>query len=174
MENDKMMSKVLTCLYIIIALLAINTLVLIIANVDSGSDSDNAETSAEESGEYDVSMFDEVTVDDIDEMKETEGLQVVYIGRATCGYCVAFLPSLQQAQSEYGYETKYLDISKITDEDGQNKVLELDNDEKFISENFGSTPMVLILEDGKLKDGWIGYDEYDAFTEFLEENGITK
>ena len=43
---------------------------------------------------------------------------------------------------------------------------------------FGATPMVLIFEDGKLKDSWVGAlgddQTYDDFAEFLEENGYSK
>lgn len=171
--NDKnIMSKILVCLYVIIALLVINTLVLIISNGSAASSSNNG-TNTEESGEYDVSMFDTISMEDFKEVSESEDLQVVYIGRSTCGYCVAFLPTLQQAQKEYGYTTKYLDITTMSSED-QEEILTYDNDDEFLSENFGSTPMVLIMKDGKLVDGWVGYTEYDSFAEFLEKNGITK
>ena len=34
--------------------------------------------------------------------------------------------------------------------------------------------MVILVRDGKLVDGWVGYAEYDAFASFLEENGFKK
>ncbi len=170
MENNKIMQKILICLYIVIALLTINTVVLILANADVS----NPEPQEEETSTYDVSMFTEITADDIDEVKEIEGIQVIYVGQAGCGYCRQFLPSLQKAQEEYGYKTKYLDIAKVTTEEIQNKILELDNDEKIIANNFWATPKVLIVKDGKLVDVLIGADEYSGLTEFLERNGITK
>ena len=171
MNNEKTNSKILVCLYIIIGLLLVNTIVLIISNADNSSSDYNDQT--DESTEYDVSMFNEITADTMEDAVAS-GTHVVYIGRETCGYCVAFLPAIQQAEQDYGYTTMYLDISKITTEEQQKQILAFDNDDKFLETNFGSTPMVLIMKDGKLVNGWVGYDEYDAFTKFLEENGITK
>lgn len=172
-ENKEILKKLLTCAYIIIALLAINTVVLFISNVEV-SDSNTNETSTEETNtEYDVSMFDTVDTTKVVELFESEETQVVYIGRSTCGYCVQFLPSLQQAQEDYGYKTKYLDITTVTEEE-QSALLAKDNDEKFLETNFGSTPMVILVKDGKIVDGWVGYAEYETFANFLEENGFEK
>lgn len=181
---EKSMSKILICLYIIIALLAVNTLVLIVsngstsasslANNSSDSNSSDSDSDSAENTEYDVSMFDEITTDDLESVMNEDSPQVIYIGRSTCGYCVAFLPTLQQAQKDYGYKTKYLDISKMTSEEQQEKLLSYDNDEKIVTDNFGSTPMVLIAKDGKVVKATVGYQEYEDFANFLEENGITK
>ena len=177
---EKNLSKILVCLYIIVAILLVNTIVLIVSNgsIDTSSLSDNASNSngnseSAENTEYDVSMFDEITTDDLEDVANSDTPQVVYIGRSTCGYCVQFLPSLQKAQSEYGYTTKYLDLTKIT-EDGEKELLTYDNDDKELEENYGATPQVLIFKDGELVDVSIGYLEYDALASFLEENGISK
>lgn len=174
-ENKEILKKILVSAYIIIALLAINTVVLFISNVEvTKSDSNTTEISTEEPNtEYDVSMFDTVDTTKVVELFESEETQVVYIGRSTCGFCVQFLPSLQQAQKDYGYKTKYLDVTTVT-EDGQKAILAKDNDEKFLETNFGSTPMVILVKDGKLVDGWVGYAEYEKFANFLEENGFKK
>ncbi len=175
---EKTLSKILVCLYIIIAILLVNTIVLIVSNgsVDTkslaDSTSDNSSDSSENT-EYDVSMFDEITTDDLDDVADSDTPQVVYIGRSTCSYCVQFLPALQKAQSEYGYTTKYLDLTKITSE-GQEKLLSYDNDDKVLEDNYGATPQVLIFKDGELVNANIGYLEYDALASFLEENGISK
>ena len=98
---------------------------------------------------------------------------VLNIGRSTCGYCVKFLPNLQQAQKDYGYKTIYIDLEQMTAED-QESIKSVDNEENYIAENFGYTPMVLVFENGKLKQGWVGYAEYDKFASFLEDNGFSK
>ena len=131
------------------------------------------EEETDKTSEYDVSMFTEKTTTEAVESIKKGDTEVVYIGRSTCGYCVKFLPILQQAQKEYGYTTTYIDLTKMTSDD-QTTLLTLDNDEKYISENFGYTPMILIFRDGKLVKGWVGYAEYSSFASFLEENGITK
>lgn len=174
MEKKDNSAKILVCLYIIIGLLALNTLVVILSNASNESPTTGNTEETKENTEYDISMFNEITTDDLSKVASSSEPQVIYIGRSTCGYCVAFLPTLQKAQSEYGYTTQYLDITKITTEEQQNALLAYDNDSKILSDNFGSTPMVLIVKDGKLVNGTVGYEEYDTFADFLEENGISK
>lgn len=174
MTKEKVLERILVCLYVIIALLAVNTVILIAVNADGKSTKSNDTTATEENTEYDVSMMKEVKVDEFKEVAESKKIQVVYIGRPTCGYCVKFLPTLQKAQKEYKYKTVYLDITNVASQEDQEKILAYDNDEGFLKENFGSTPMVLLMKDGKLVDTKVGYTEYADFASFLEKNGITK
>ena len=136
------LDKLLKCAYIIIALLAINTLILLVDSFNNNGNSsskttttENTGSGEEESGEYDVSMMESVDMNGVLEAFNSSDTQVIYMGRSTCGYCVKFLPALQQAQSDYGYTTKYLDITTVT-EDDVNKLMEKDNDEKEMHQIF--------------------------------------
>lgn len=171
--NTEILNKILVCLYAIIVVLVINTTILLV----KGNSSSTATTSKEEpqeTTEYDVSMFTKVTSDNIKEAVSSDTAKLVYVGRSTCGYCVKFLPVLQKAQDEYKYETLYLDITTITTTEQQDKILELDNEEEFLKSNFGGTPMVLLMKNGKIVDTWMGYAEYATYAEWLEKNGFTK
>ena len=139
------------------------------------SDENNnvVQTQPEQNDKYDISMFDVINASKVVDLYKSNEIQVIYIGRETCGYCVQFLPILQQAQKDYGYKTKYLDITTVTEED-QKAILAKDNSEKFLKTNFGATPMVMLIKNGKLVDGWIGYAEYNSFAGFLEKNGLKK
>jgi predicted bacteriocin transport accessory protein len=161
--------------YALIAICVILVLLIVTVAVKGGSssNSNSSEVEEEESTSYDVSMFDTLTTDEAMDEIASGDTKVVYIGRSTCGYCVKFLPNLQQAQSDYGYKTIYINLEEMTSED-QQKLLTIDNDEGYISENFGYTPMVLIFKDGKLSQGWVGYSEYSTFAAFLEDNGFSK
>ena len=175
MKDNVILNKLLVCAYVIIALLTINTFVLIVSNVDTkkSTSSSNTEEKLGENEEYDVSMMNAVNVDKVLKLYESKSAQVIYLGRSTCGYCVKFLPALQKAQKEYGYKTNYLDITTVSEED-QAKLLKKDNDEGFLAKNYGATPMVLVVKNGKLVDTWIGYSEYDSFAKFIEDNGFKK
>ena len=131
------------------------------------------QTQPEQNDKYDISMFDVINASKLVDLYKSNEMQVIYIGRETCGYCVQFLPVLQQAQKDYGYKTKYLDITTVTEEE-QKAILAKDNSENFLKTNFGATPMVMLIKNGKLVNGWIGYAEYDAFASFLEQNGLKK
>lgn len=119
--------------------------------------------------EYDVSMFKEITADELVNKFNGEEKSLIYIGRKTCGYCVAFLPMLQQAQEEFGYQTYYYDIDTIT-QDAYDKIVALS---PFLENSFGSTPMVLVVQNGQILsadgsgDGWVGYAEYETFKDYL-------
>lgn len=170
--NTEILNKILICLYALIIILIVNTAILLVKT--NFKSTDNNEVEEQESTEYDVSMFTKVTAENLKEAIETEDVKIVYVGRSTCGYCVKFLPVLQKAQTEYNYETLYLDITTVTTTEQQDKILELDNEEGFLSENFGGTPMVLMVQDGKIIDTWMGYAEYSTYTAWLEKNGFTK
>lgn len=174
---QEILKKILTCLYVVIALLAIITIVLFTSNIkitnDKTSNENVQEETTNEENDYDVSMFKSVDAEEAISLFDSEKTEVIYIGRSTCGYCVKFLPVLQKAQKEFGYKTNYLDITTVT-EDQHSKLLEKDNDEKFLEENFGSTPMVLLVKDGKIVEGWVGYAEYDNFAQYLTRNGFEK
>lgn len=171
-DYSDILNKIFYSLIAIIIILSFLLIAVIVKN-NNGTSNINNSTEEEVLGDYDVSMFETLTTDDaINKIKEGK-TEVVYIGRSTCGYCVKFLPSLQQAQNDYNYKTIYINIEEMTSDD-QNKLLELDNDEGYISDNFGYTPMVLIFKDGKLANGWVGYAEYDSFAAFLEDNGLSK
>ena len=163
--NTEILNKILICLYALIIILIVNTAILLVKT--NFKSTDNNEVEEQESTEYDVSMFTKVTAENLKEAIETEDVKIVYVGRSTCGYCVKFLPVLQKAQTEYNYETLYLDITTLTTTEQQDKILELDNEEGFLSENFGGTPMVLMVQDGKIIDTWMGYAEYSTYTAWL-------
>ncbi len=170
-------NKIILCLYAIIVILIINTAIVLLKDAKWGSTKEsNQQNSGDNTipAEYDVSMFTSITADTLAEATAGEESKIVYIGRATCGYCVNFLPILQQAQKDYGYETLYLDITTVTTTEQQDKILELDNEDGFLQNKFGGTPMVLLMKNSQIVDTWIGYAEYTEYSAWLEKNGFAK
>lgn len=173
-DYASILNKIFYSLIVIIVLFVINLIINIVSIGEIKSTTTSNGTDTEESlGEYDVSMFKELNTTDAISAIKAGGQHIVYIGRATCGYCVKFLPVLEQAQEEFGYTTTYIDLEGMSSDD-QTALLELDNEEGYISENFGYTPLVLVFKDGKLANGWVGYAEYKDFASFLEESGVKK
>lgn len=168
-DYTEILTKIFYTLIVIAVISAANLFVNIIKNGEVSEGESTTDT--EETGEYDVSMFNEKTTTETIESINNGNTEIIYIGRSTCGYCVKFLPILQEAQENFGYTTTYIDLTEMTTDD-QTNLLALDNEDGYISENFGYTPMVLIFKDGKLVNGWVGYAEYETFASFLTENGI--
>ena len=166
-----MLIKIKKTLNITLALMIVLVLFQFASLVNSSESSvKSKETTETENTEYDVSMFKQIDVDGLKEAFDSEEAKVVYLGRATCGYCVQFLPVIQKAQDEFGYKTLYIDITTI-DEDGAKEIQGMDS---FLEENYGTTPLVIIVKDGKLVKGHVGYAEYDEFAKYLTDNGIEK
>ena len=180
-------------LNIILVLVAIMTVVAVVTMFvvifkDGGSSKKNttSETKTEEkdetpSYEYDVSKFKEISAADIE--SESKGKTILlYIGRSTCGYCVQFVPILQQVQEAHNYTTYYLDIAKIYDY--QNGVvldskaestmlnLKTNDAQKGVMNNFGSTPMTLVIKNGKVVDSLIGYVDAGTLEDLVTSNGL--
>lgn len=186
--------------YIIMVLIAIVIVVLIV--IGSGSSKDRSYSSSNNNGngdstsgsstedqtgtntEYDVSAFKEVSGTDL-ENESKSSTKVIYVGRSTCGYCTAFLPALKQAQEEFNYQTLYIDIAKIIDFTSQEfKILDqksydsimnlktTDEYKGYLEENFGATPMTIVMKDKKVIGIQVGYIEYKELKSFLNANGI--
>lgn len=164
---EEQLKKLQVCVYIIIALLVVNTIALFA----SLKDTDKVESSegTGETYDYDASMFTEINADEYMDALNDEEAKVVYLGRSTCGFCIQFLPTLQQAQKDYGYTTLYVDTDKITNDDLTKIIGTMGID---ITE-FG-TPTTAIVKNGKVIAKQIGYTDYATFTSLLEENGFTK
>ena len=154
-------------LLIVLVLISIGLSFYTLNYIKGGS----SEPEQKEETKYDVSMFKKIDTSKFISLFKGDKKSLIYLGRSTCGYCVKFLPNLQKAQKEYGYKTYYLDITTV-DKNEQSKIQELDT---FLKDNYGYTPMVLVVKDGKILnkevdnyDG-VGYTEYKTFEKFLQK-----
>ena len=175
LKISKLLLIVLICILIVLTIGVSKMYSSNMTNTNTDTNSDS-----EYNTNYDVSMFEEINASDIG--KKTKGkMQVVYVGRETCGWCAAFLPALWQAQEDYDYTTLYIDIAKIIDfntnsiidENSYNIMMKLTGTDYdgYMEENFGATPMVLIIKDGKIIEAQTGYSEYDTFKTLLKNAG---
>lgn len=184
MKEKELLEKILKLGKIILVVLVAIFIVLTVGvskmYTSNVSTSSNSEEDSQYNTDYDVSMFKEITASKISaETKKSK--QVVYIGRESCGWCAAFLPNLWQAQEEFDFTTLYVDLAKIidfstgavSDQDSFEILSKLtgDNYDGYMEENLGATPMILIVEKGKIIGAQTGYSEYDTFKKILEDAG---
>lgn len=182
-NHDELLRRISLCLYVIIGLLTISLVINIIntSNVSKILDNNSNATNEEEETEYDVSSFESVDYDGFKDAIKSKEYTVVYIGRSTCGYCVEFLPTMKQAQTDYGFTTVYFDITQvfdfttnpvsITDQKAYDGIVKLNS---TFFEHLGETPMVAVFKNGQYVNGTIGYQSYNEYSEFIEECGIVK
>lgn len=155
----------------------------------SGDNSGSSEESSSEEEvptEYDVSMFNKISFDDFKDMLEDGDKKVrfVFTGRSNCTFFLRFLPSLQKSVEEYDYQLDYLDMITVYDtqastyskEDDETLEEIRDMDSHFTDQNtyLGSTPMVYVVQNGKVIDVHAGYTEYEDYASFLEEHDVKK
>lgn len=164
-DNTPIFNKMLICLYIIIALLAINIIISAIkgsnnnyatSNNGGNQGSTNTSSPTNQTASYDVSKFKAINANEfIDAYKGSE-TQLIYLGSPKCGYCIKFVPVLTEVQEKYNFKTLYLDVSTTSNDDA-NKIIELNKD-FFTGENtaYGFTPMTLIVKDNKIIDSQVG------------------
>ena len=180
MKDNVVLKRIQVLLIVVIALLALNTILLIVFNGNSGG-SNNTTT--------DENEFTTAKLDDVLKLFDNEGKTVVYLGKDGCSWCEKFIPHLQEAQSAYGYKTVYLDVTTVSKSsnsyseflkklDGKEYTLDPDGEGDQTHtygewyDQFGFTPMLFIIEDGKFKDGIIGYYDQTGLNSFLETNGF--
>ncbi|MBQ6841279.1 MAG: hypothetical protein IJO63_04100 [Bacilli bacterium] len=136
--------------------------------------------------DYDVSMMNEVTVSDILNMFESKKTYVLYVGRKDCEVCVNMIPTLAEAQKQNNYITQYLDIEKVdrssdewlelvekltmkstqtTTEDGTGE--EITETYGYFLHNYGFTPTIVVIKEGKQTAGSIGGSDKDTFIKWI-------
>lgn len=182
-ENEIILNKIYKLLKLIVILFSATLIVLSIGVSSYINNNKKSETTTESeyNTDYDVSMFKEIKASEL--KKNTNDLSVVYIGRSTCSWCAAFLPRLWEAQEEYGYKTLYIDIAKIMDFTNNGEILDQKayniminltgkNYETYVKDNFGATPMILIMKNNKIVGAQTGYSEYEEFKKVLNDAGI--
>lgn len=160
------------------------------SNTTTGNNSGGSSSST---SEYDVSNMTAVDVDGAVDLFDEEGTHVLYIGRSNCSVCIQFVPVLNQVQEDLGFTTYYLDVYDYINDwkntrDELKPLTELLTTETTVrttinSENvtledtvgnlfydYGFTPITIIIKDGEMVDGFIGYRDKDSLTELIEEN----
>lgn len=134
---------------------------------DSESTLTNAINEASKIKEKEQKEFTEINIDEYLNIYNGEERKIVLIARPTCQYCQIADPILKNLAYKYNISINYLNIDNFQEDDAQ----------KFIESNefFGSnisTPMLLIVSNGKINDMIDGVTDTRHYTEFLKENNF--
>lgn len=102
---------------------------------------------------------------------DQENKSIIVIGKEDCKYCEDLKTVLNKIAKNYDIVFNYLNIVNFDSEDSKNvesKLLQLGYKDGF------STPILLIVENGKLLDYVVGSSNEEYFIEKFSENGIIK
>lgn len=187
MKTEEYLKKIYTML-IVVLVISIMSLLIGLVNYSNtkGTTNNNSSTTTNNgssTNNYDVSMFNEISVSDILKFLGTSNkdTHILYLGRSTCSACVAFLPNLQATQREMNFTTDYLDITKVdTSSDDFTKFSNLLSKEITqnvngttqtgkISEFYGLTPMIVVIKNGEAVDAVVGSYSKDNLQTFLKK-----
>ena len=133
--------------------------------------------SSSSSATYDVSKMTQVSGEEAARLFDEEGTHVLYIGRSGCSICVQLVPQLNQVIDDWDLEINYLPLgSNFRTEfadlfDKLSIETEINNEEGTygeLLEAHGYTPFVIVIQDGKMVDGFVGSRDADTIKAFLE------
>ena len=120
-------------------------------------------------GEDQELLLNYIGYDEYDKLLNSDKKNVIVVGQSTCSYCVQAKVTLNDIVEENDITINYLNISYLTEEEGEKFESSLD-----YFENSWGTPIMIIVQDGKLVDIIEQYVDKDEYVEFLEENGVIK
>lgn len=188
MKIEEYLNKIYTMLIIVLAISIMSLLIGLVNYSNTKGNTTTNETltpsnNGSSTSDYDVSMFNAVSVSDILKFLGTSNKEthILYLGRSTCSACVAFLPNLQATQKEMNFTTDYLDITTVdTTSDDYKKFSNLLSKEITqtvngtsqtgkISEFYGYTPMIIIVKNGEAVDAIVGSYSKDNLQTFLKK-----
>ncbi len=148
---------------------------------DEETEPTNTET--QQSATYDTSAFTKVKAQDLEKLSKKDTI-IVWIGRQGCGYCGQFAPTITSVGEKLDETIYYLDLADIfdfstnpvtiLDEEAYDLLLNFktDGDNEGVMEEFGATPMTLVIKKNKIVGNFVGaYDEATAL-EILEDEGF--
>lgn len=165
-------------IYILVGIIIILLGIVLISAKKVGKEDTNTPPS---SSSYDLSAFNLIQAEDINDFSKDK-IYVVMIGRKTCNFSKQILPILKEAGENYDFQTNYISLEDIVDENGNIKdrnaftlLKQLDTEEdEHIMDNFGYTPMLLFIKNKKIIKSYLGFIEYDKLSELLDGLKIKK
>lgn len=141
---------------------------------NSGSSSSGSDTSVK----YDVSKMKEITGEQAAKLFDEKGTHFLYIGRSTCSVCVNLVPELNTVMNDMTITLNYLPLNQTFRTDFKDLFDKLDiettvNNNKGtfgeLLEEYGYTPVVIVIKDGKMADGFIGYRDANKIEELFKK-----
>lgn len=144
------------------------------------------EEAGDTSGVYDTTVYKTIKGSELAELSKGKKI-VVWIGRQGCSYCSLYAPTIKSVGKDLGITIHYIDLAAmydttqyqwvLTDQASYDAItgMETTNDEAAsVMEDFGSTPMTIIVEDGKVIGGVVGAVDKTTVKETLKNAGIKK
>ena len=162
-KSEKIVTKVLKIVGIVFAVILVIGCATGISFIKKNDNASSGETiSLENAG------FNNVSLQEYQELIKEDKNNIILIARPTCSYCELFTPILKEASEDLGLTVNYIDTDTFTNDDWTTFNSSLD----YLSQNEWGTPLVLITKNGKVVADNSGYVELDVIKSFFKENGL--
>lgn len=131
-----------------------------------------------ETVKYDVSGMKQISGEEAAKLFDEEGTHFLYIGRSTCSVCVNLVPELNTVINDMAITLYYSPLNQTFRTDFKDLFGKLDiettvNNNKGtfgeLLEEYGYTPIIIVIKDGKMVDGFVGYRDADKIEELFRK-----
>ena len=126
-------------------------------------------TIAEEEVDYPLTLAGEaglhqITYNEYEEKVENGDAFIVIIERAGCGYCVQYMPIVEDVANEKKIPIYYIDTDTLSSDE----YTELSTTNNYLKRNDWGTPTTLFMLGDRVLDSIGGYVEKDAVLSFID------
>ena len=131
-------------------------------------------TIAQEEVNYPLTLSGEaglhqITYNDYEEKVENGDAFIVIIERAGCGYCVQYMPIVEEVANEKKIPIYYIDTDTLS----QEEYTELSTTNNYLKRNDWGTPTTLFMLGDRVLDSIGGYVEKDSVLSFIKDRVVT-
>lgn len=112
-------------------------------------------------------LLNYIDYEEYDKLLKSDEKNIIVVGQSTCGYCVQAKLILNEIAEEKDVTINYLNVSYMTEEEGK----KFESSLEYFEGSWG-TPVMMIVQDGKMIDIVEQLVTKDEYIEFLEENEV--
>jgi len=179
-ENNSIETKLRNLTFIVIFGFIVMFLLIVGLYFRNGNSTDTNTNAggSDTTVEYDVSKMKQVSGKTAAKLFEEKGTYILYIGRSTCGVCVNLVPELNKVIAELDININYLPLESTFRTDFVDLFKHLTIETEIngnkgtygeLLESNGYTPMVIVIKDGKMVDGFVGYRTSDTISSLFSK-----
>lgn len=145
-------------------------------NGTSGGTSSGSTTTTQT--KYDVSAMKKISGEEAAKLFDNKGVSFLYIGRPGCSVCVNLVPELTTVVNDLKMTLYYTEVESSWKDDFKNLFDHLDMEVTIQNEkgtygallkDHGYTPYIIVIKDGKMVDGFVGYRTSDSIKELFKK-----
>ena len=106
----------------------------------------------------------QITYNEYEEKVENEDAFIVIIERAGCGYCVQYMPIVEEVANEKKIPIYYIDTDTLS----QDEYTRLSTTNNYLKRNDWGTPTTLFMLGSRVLDSIGGYVEKESVLSFID------